>query len=93
MNSSSIVITYCTRCKWMLRATWIAQELLTTFEQETGEVILKPDHTGGVFRIHANGVLVFERTSDSGFPEIKTLKQKVRDQIAPGKSLGHSDHK
>lgn len=77
----------------MLRATWMAQELLTTFEQEVGEVTLKPDHSGGVFKVHANDVLVFERTIETGFPEIKILKQKVRDQIAPGKSLGHSDHK
>jgi selenoprotein W-related protein len=25
------------------------------------------------------------------FPEIRELKQLVRDRIAPGRSLGHSD--
>jgi selenoprotein W-related protein len=89
----SITIVYCTRCRWMLRATWIAQELLTTFEQEVGSVILQPDHTGGVFMIRVNEKLIFQRTSDSGFPDIKILKQSVRDEIAPGKDLGHSDRK
>lgn len=93
MESSKITITYCTRCKWMLRAAWIAQELLSTFEQEVGEVSLKPNHEGGIFTIHANGDLIFSRTASSGFPEIKTLKQLVRDKIAPGKPLGHSDVK
>ena len=91
--NASIRITYCTRCKWMLRAAWIAQELLSTFEQEVHEVILTPDHTGGVFMIHANEHLVFQRSSESGFPEIKNLKQKIRDIIAPEKDLGHSDRK
>jgi selenoprotein W-related protein len=77
----------------MLRATWIAQELLSTFEQEAGKVILQPDHTGGVFMIYANEKLIFQRTSNSGFPDIKILKQLVRDEIAPGKDLGHSDRK
>jgi selenoprotein W-related protein len=27
------------------------------------------------------------------FPEIKELKQLVRDKISPGKELGHSDKK
>jgi selenoprotein W-related protein len=77
----------------MLRATWIAQELLTTFEQEVTQVILRPDHSGGIFTILANDKLIFERTSSTGFPEIKDPKQKVRDVIAPEKDLGHSDHK
>ena len=28
----SIRIIYCTQCAWMLRAAWVAQELLTTFQ-------------------------------------------------------------
>lgn len=91
MADGKIKITYCTRCKWMLRATWIAQELLSTFEQEITEVVLKPDHTGGVFTVHAEDELIFSRQTQSRFPDIKELKQLVRDKIAPGKSLGHSD--
>ena len=75
----------------MLRAAWMAQEILTTFDQEVGEVSLKPDHTGGVFEIHVDDELLFSRATFSGFPEIKELKQMIRDRIAPGKSLGHSD--
>ena len=86
-----VVIVYCTRCRWMLRAVWMAQELLTTFDQEVGEVALRPDHTGGVFEIYVEDTLLFSRAAAGEFPEIKELKQKVRDVIAPGKSLGHSD--
>jgi len=35
-----IVITYCTQCQWLLRAGWLAQELLSTFGVELGEVAL-----------------------------------------------------
>lgn len=76
----------------MFRAVWMGQELLTTFADEIGEFTLKPG-TGGVFNIYANDQLVFSRKSEGRFPEITELKQKVRDVIAPDKSLGHSDKK
>jgi selenoprotein W-related protein len=41
-------ITYCTQCRWLLRAGWTAQELLTSFPADLGEVALVPG-TGGVF--------------------------------------------
>lgn len=75
----------------MLRAAWMAQELLTTFDKEIGEVALRPDHSGGVFTIHAGDELLFSRSTSSAFPEMKELKQLVRDKIAPEKYLGHSD--
>ncbi|TGV77465.1 selenoprotein, partial [Mesorhizobium sp. M00.F.Ca.ET.149.01.1.1] len=45
-----IVITYCTQCQWLLRAGWMAQELLSTFGTDLGEVTLVPG-TGGIFTI------------------------------------------
>ncbi len=91
MLNPKITITYCTRCKWLLRATWMAQEILSTFDQEVGEVSLKPDHTGGIFEIHVNDELLFSRAANGGFLDIKELKQLVRDKVALGKSLGHID--
>lgn len=75
-----------------MRAAWMAQELLTTFDQEIAELALKPG-TGGIFEVRANGVLVWSRKDEGRFPEITELKQRVRDQIAPGRSLGHADRK
>jgi selenoprotein W-related protein len=74
----------------MLRAAWMAQELLSTFGAELGEVALVPG-TGGVFEIRAGETLVWSREIDGGFPEIKVLKQRVRDVVAPGRDLGHAD--
>jgi selenoprotein W-related protein len=87
-----ITITYCTQCRWLLRSAWMAQELLTTFEQEIGELTLKPG-TGGIFEVWANGQLVWSRKAEGRFPEITELKQRVRDHIAPERSLGHADKK
>lgn len=87
---SRIEIRYCTQCRWLLRSAWMAQELLTTFESEIGEVALVPT-TGGVFEIHVDDTLLWSRAERGGFPEIKELKQLVRDRIAPDKDLGHSD--
>lgn len=86
-----VTIRYCTLCQWLLRAGWMAQELLSTFGTDlAGGVTLIPD-TGGVFQIHCNGVLIWDRKRDGGFPDAKILKQRVRDQIDPGRDLGHVD--
>ena len=85
-----VQIHYCTQCRWLLRSAWMAQELLTTFQEDIGEVALLPG-TGGVFEVHVNDDLIWSRTRDGGFPDIKELKQRVRDRIAPAKDLGHSD--
>ncbi len=87
-----IEITYCTQCRWLLRAAWMAQELLTTFDQEITELTLKPG-TGGIFEVRANDELVWSRKAEGKFPEITELKQLVRDCIAPEKNLGHSEKK
>jgi len=87
-----IEIVYCTQCRWLLRSAWMAQELLTTFEEEISELTLKPG-TGGIFEIRANGELVWSRKEQGRFPEITELKQSVRDYIAPGRDLGHADRK
>ncbi|MEX2163739.1 MAG: SelT/SelW/SelH family protein [Sulfuricaulis sp.] len=90
--NNRIEIIYCTQCRWLLRAAWMAQELLTTFDQEISELTLKPG-TGGIFEISANGVLVWSRKTEGRFPEITELKQLIRDRIAPGRDLGHADRK
>jgi selenoprotein W-related protein len=81
-HKPEIVITYCTQCQWLLRAAWLAQELLSTFADDLGKVALEPG-TGGIFRITCDGVQIWERKADGGFPEAKVLKQRVRDQIDP----------
>lgn len=85
-----VEITYCTQCRWLLRAAWLAQELLTTFEQDLTSVALKPG-SGGVFLVTLNGVLLFSRKEAGRFPEAKEIKQLIRDHIDPGRDLGHSD--
>ena len=75
-----------------MRAAWVAQELLTTFEAELGEVALLPG-TGGIFEICIDGDTVWSRQEHRRFPELKELKQLIRDRIAPDRDLGHSDRK
>ena len=41
-----VEIEYCTQCRWLLRAAWMAQELLTTFAADLGEVALQPGGRG-----------------------------------------------
>lgn len=90
---SVVIIEYCPKCHWLLRAAYMAQELLTTFEEEIQEVTLRPSEVAGRFTISIGEDTIFDRKRDGGFMEIKEIKQLVRDRIAPGRSLGHSDRK
>lgn len=100
-----VAITYCTQCRWMLRAAYFGQELLSTFGTSIGEIALIPA-TGGVFTVYltyqpptsnssgqleTKELLIWDRKAEGGFPETKVLKQRVRNLIEPDKNLGHSD--
>ena len=96
MPSPRVEIHYCTQCRFMLRAAYLAQELLTTFEKELGEVALVPG-SGGIFEVTVDGeTLATNRESErpdgrpSGrMPEAGEVKRLLRDRIAPGKTIGH----
>lgn len=89
-GAHEIVIHYCTQCRWLLRASWMAQELLSTFDGDIAALTLKPG-TGGVFEVHLDGDLLWSRKERGRFPEITELKQLVRDRIDPQRDLGHID--
>jgi selenoprotein W-related protein len=88
---AAIDIEYCTGCRWMMRAAWTAQELLSTFEGDLDKVSLLPSPTSGCFQVRLNGYVVHDRKADGGFLELKVLKQRIRDHLNPEKDLGHSD--
>ena len=69
----------------------MAQEFLTTFEGDVKSVTLIPSEVNGRYTIHIDEEKVFDRKVYGGFPEIKELKQIIRDKVAPGKNLGHTD--
>lgn len=87
----TVTIEYCPKCGWLLRSAYMAQELLTTFSTDLGGVLLKPSETSGTFSVGLDEEVIFDRKREGRFPEIKELKQLVRDRVNPGKSLGHSD--
>lgn len=107
-----IHIEYCPGCRWGLRAFWMAQELLTTFADDSIQAITlqpsRPPAEGGRFVIQlyttrkdgtSSGdeatapLLLWDRYDQGRFPELKEIKQLIRDQINPNIYLGHSDSK
>lgn len=92
-NKPVVTIEYCPKCGWMLRAAYVAQEMLTTFTGYIEGVLLRPSEVEGRYSIFCDGQLIFDRKAAGHFPEIKELKQLLRDRVAPGLSLGHSDKK
>lgn len=90
-DENRLVVEYCTKCKFMMRSAWIAQELLQTFEGDVDEVALRPSLVPGIWQILVNDQLVWDRKTERGLPEMKDLKRRVRDIIAPNKNLGHAE--
>mmetsp|Transcript_2560 Transcript_2560/g.10706 ORF Transcript_2560/g.10706 Transcript_2560/m.10706 type:complete len:276 (-) Transcript_2560:806-1633(-) len=92
VDAGRVDIEYCTGCKWLLRASWVASELLQTFDTELDEVSLIPSKgAAGTFEVRVDGEVVWDRVVDGGFPGPKELKQRVRNIIAPDQDLGHID--
>ena len=90
MQKNRVEIEYCTQCRWLLRAAWLAQELLTTFEGDLHGVTLMPGNSG-ILEVRLNDQVLFNRKVAGRFPEAKELKQLIRDLIDPARDLGHSD--
>jgi selenoprotein W-related protein len=88
LSASRVEITYCTRCKFLLRAAWLAQELLTTFESELDEVALRPG-SGGIFEVRLNGEVIASNADGAPMPDPAQVKRLLRDRIAPGRQIGH----
>ncbi|HQN65469.1 MAG TPA: SelT/SelW/SelH family protein [Methylophilus sp.] len=92
MSKHRVEIEFCTQCRWLMRAAWLAQELLTTFDGDLESLTLKPG-TGGIFDISLDGVVVYSRKMQGRHADAAELKQLIRDAIDPERSLGHSDRK
>ncbi len=88
MASPRIEIHYCTQCRFMLRAAYLAQELLTSFEKELGEVALVPG-SGGIFEVTLDGETLATNRETKVMPEAGEVKRLLRDRIAPGRTIGH----
>ncbi len=92
MPGHHLEIEFCTQCRWLARATWLAQELLTTFDGDIQSLTLKPC-TGGIFDVRLDGATIFSRKAQGRHADAAELKQLVRDVVDPQRSLGHSDKK
>ncbi len=88
MPTPRLEIEYCTKCKFQLRAAWMAQELLASFEEELSEVALIPG-AGGIFEIRLDGDTIASNRESKKMPEVSDVKRLVRDRIAPGRRVGH----
>ncbi len=89
-SAPAVTIHYCSQCNWLLRAAWMAQELLQTFSTDLASVTLIPG-TGGIYEIAVDGEILWERKQDGGFPDAAQLKQRLRDRCFPDRALGHVD--
>lgn len=88
MTAPRIEITYCTRCRFLLRAAWMAQELLTTFGDDLGEVAMVPGG-GGIFEVTLDGEVIATNRETKRMPDPPEVKRAVRDRIAPDRKIGH----
>ncbi|PTB47241.1 uncharacterized protein TrAFT101_004093 [Trichoderma asperellum] len=71
-----ITIQFCTQCKWMLRAAYYAQELLSTFSLSLGEVALQPS-TGGTFIVTIHTPATTASSSSSSPSEPPSIQSTI----------------
>jgi selenoprotein W-related protein len=89
-NRPRIAITYCTKCHFLPRAAWVAQELLHTFGDFVSEVALVPGH-GGVFAVTVDGEEVWSTQGQGRFPEMRELRNILRARIEGAPPPRHPD--
>jgi selenoprotein W-related protein len=88
MDRPVVEIEYCRQCNYLLRAAWMAQELLSTFGEDLGGLTLRPVG-GGHFVVRLDGETLFSRKEAGRFPEARELKELLGARIAPGRPIGH----
>jgi predicted Rdx family selenoprotein len=67
-NATHVAIAYCIGCRWMLRAAYFAQELLSTFTNDIASVSLvpsRPPSPGGIFQVQLQRYIASSGTADS----------------------------
>lgn len=88
MAAPRVEVTYCTKCRFLLRAAWMAQELLTTFGEDLGEVAIVPGGRG-IFEVSLDGEVIATNRETKEMPDPSLVKRAVRDRIAPDRKIGH----
>lgn len=84
-----VTITYCTKCHFLPRAAWLAQELLHTFADSLAGVMLVPG-TGGIFAVAIEGELLFSTKTLGRFPETRELREAVGTRLEAGWKSRHA---
>ncbi|KAK4043240.1 Rdx family-domain-containing protein [Parachaetomium inaequale] len=74
-----VTIQFCTQCKWMLRAAYYAQELLSTFSLSLGEVAMQPA-TGGVFLVEITTAAAVATTGEGTAAATGVLSPQTQTQ-------------
>ena len=88
MTSPRVEIVYCRQCKFLLRAAWFAQELLSAFEGDVAELAIVPG-SGGIFEVTLDGETVATNRETKRMPDAAEVKRLLRDRLAPQRKIGH----
>jgi len=83
-----IKIEYCPVCGWLPTATYIAQELLTTFKNELQAVSLEPSSVTGRFIVQILHKGLVDPKFDISNTDIKVIKRQIRVHIDTDLSTG-----
>jgi len=71
MGKPIIELEYCTKSRWLARASLISQKILSTLSNEIGGVILIPSKISGIFDICFNRKIIWEREKRGGCQKLK----------------------
>ena len=87
-----VAVTYCQKCNFLARASWLAQELLTTFGDSLAGVTLVPG-SGGIFEVAVDDETVFSTKSHGRFPETRELRELIGARLEGGWKSRHASER
>lgn len=76
----NVSISYCTTSRLLLRAAWLAQELISVATEDIASVTLspiRPPSKEGSLVVSLDGQVVWDLAAQGRFPEVSDLKQLI----------------
>ena len=87
LSTPNVAITYCVGCRWLLRAAYHGQELMSSFDEKINSLTLipsRPPNKGGAYQVVVTqspelSSVLWDRFSEGRFPDTDELKERLSD--------------
>jgi len=90
-NSPNISVFYCVKSKYLACASWIVQEILSTFQDDVNSATLVPSLEKGKFIVTLDNVVIWDKKERNRLPDIDELKRVVSNYFSSDVSISSKE--